>query len=145
MITNHILSEMFWQKGDYVKYLLYRISIFLILRLWTFWCSFTILFFPLTMWLSCLFTKVTILFADLHAYLDNMKAPWDLLKQRVKYYERVIKAMLKSLSVPLEKLKFVKGTDYQLSRQVWKNIFWGFFLWCREVVSPCTRSRSLTW
>ena len=26
--------------------------------------------------------EVTILFADLHAYLDNMKAPWDLLRLR---------------------------------------------------------------
>lgn len=67
--------------------------------------------------------EVTILFADLHAYLDNMKAPWDLLKQRVKYYEHVIKAMLKSLSVPLEKLKFVKGTDYQLSREYTLDVY----------------------
>jgi tyrosyl-tRNA synthetase len=34
----------------------------------------------------------------------------------VKYYEAVIKAMLKSIGVPLDKLKFVKGTDYQLSK-----------------------------
>ena len=60
--------------------------------------------------------QVTILFADLHAYLDNMKAPWELLSLRVQYYERVIKAMLKSIGVPLEKLKFVKGSDYQLSK-----------------------------
>ena len=59
---------------------------------------------------------MTILFADLHAYLDNMKAPWELLGHRVNYYESVIKAMLKSIGVPLEKLKFVKGTDFQLSR-----------------------------
>lgn len=64
------------------------------------------------------FPQVTILFADLHAYLDNMKAPWELLELRVKYYEQVIKAMLESIGVPLEKLKFVKGTDYQLSRSV---------------------------
>ena len=30
--------------------------------------------------------EVTILFADLHAYLDNMKAPWSLLEKRAKYY-----------------------------------------------------------
>lgn len=62
------------------------------------------------------FPQVTVLFADLHAYLDNMKAPWELLELRVKYYEQVIKAMLESIGVPLEKLKFVKGTDFQLSR-----------------------------
>ena len=38
--------------------------------------------------------EVTILFADLHAYLDNMKAPWELLKLRTEYYEHVIKAGL---------------------------------------------------
>ncbi len=35
--------------------------------------------------------EVTILFADLHAYLDNMKAPWELLKLRTQYYEHAIK------------------------------------------------------
>merc|ERR1719319_1371696 len=53
--------------------------------------------------------EVTILFADLHAYLDNMKAPWELLKLRTEYYEHAIKAMLMSIGVPLEKLRFVKG------------------------------------
>ena len=60
--------------------------------------------------------QVTILFADLHAYLDNMKAPWELLALRTQYYEHAIKAMLTALKVPLEKLKFVKGSDYQLSK-----------------------------
>nr|XP_057902279.1 tyrosine--tRNA ligase, cytoplasmic [Doryrhamphus excisus] len=67
--------------------------------------------------------EVTILFADLHAFLDNMKAPWDLLELRVKYYEEVIKAMLESIGVPLEKLKFVKGTDYQLSREYTLDVY----------------------
>jgi tyrosyl-tRNA synthetase len=60
--------------------------------------------------------EVTILFADLHAYLDNMKAPWELLAKRTEYYEVLIKSLLKSIGVPIEKLKFVKGTDYQLSK-----------------------------
>ncbi|XP_061838309.2 tyrosine--tRNA ligase, cytoplasmic isoform X1 [Nerophis lumbriciformis] len=67
--------------------------------------------------------EVTILFADLHAFLDNMKAPWELLELRVKYYEEVIKAMLESIGVPLEKLKFVKGTDYQLSREYTLDVY----------------------
>jgi len=57
---------------------------------------------------------VTILFADLHAFLDNMKAPWDLLKFRTQYYEELIKATLKSVGVPLDRLHFVRGTDYEL-------------------------------
>ncbi|TPX61622.1 tyrosine---tRNA ligase [Powellomyces hirtus] len=60
---------------------------------------------------------VTILFADLHAYLDNMKAPWDQLKLRTQYYIHTIKAMLTSIGVSIDRLKFVVGTDYQLSRE----------------------------
>ncbi|XP_037085830.1 tyrosine--tRNA ligase, cytoplasmic-like [Pollicipes pollicipes] len=67
--------------------------------------------------------EVTILLADLHAYLDNMKAPWDLLALRTEYYERVIKAMLKAIGVPLEKLKFIKGTDYQLSKEFTLDVY----------------------
>uniref|UniRef100_A0A8C5EQD9 Tyrosine--tRNA ligase n=2 Tax=Gouania willdenowi TaxID=441366 RepID=A0A8C5EQD9_GOUWI len=67
--------------------------------------------------------EVTILFADLHAYLDNMKAPWELLELRVKYYEQIIKAMLESIGVPLEKLKFIKGTDFQLSREYTLDVY----------------------
>ena len=35
--------------------------------------------------------QVTVLLADLHAYLDNQKAPWELLEYRTKYYEFIIK------------------------------------------------------
>lgn len=58
--------------------------------------------------------KVTVLFADLHAYLDNMKAPWELLRLRTQYYEAIIKAMLTSIGVPIDKLHFVVGTSYQV-------------------------------
>jgi len=67
--------------------------------------------------------EVTILFADLHAYLDNMKAPWSLLAHRTEYYQNIIKAMLESINVPLDKLKFVKGTDFQLSKEYVLDIF----------------------
>lgn len=66
---------------------------------------------------------VTILFADLHAYLDNMKAPWELLKLRAQYYEVVIKGILESIGVPLERLRFVRGTDFQLSREYILEVF----------------------
>lgn len=52
-----------------------------------------------------------------------MKAPWTLLEQRTKYYEAVIKAMLTSLGVPLEKLKFVQGTSYQLSKEYTLDVY----------------------
>ncbi|XP_032514556.2 tyrosine--tRNA ligase, cytoplasmic [Danaus plexippus] len=67
--------------------------------------------------------EVTILFADLHAYLDNMKAPWELLSLRTQYYEAAIKAMLTSINVPLDKLKFVRGTEYQLSKEYTLDVY----------------------
>lgn len=35
--------------------------------------------------------EVTILFADLHGFLDNQKSTWELLGHRAKYYEFLIK------------------------------------------------------
>lgn len=52
-----------------------------------------------------------------------MKAPWDLLEKRTEYYTLVIKAALKSIGVPIEKLKFIKGTDYQLSREYTLDVY----------------------
>lgn len=60
---------------------------------------------------------VTILFANMHAYLDNMKTSWDLLAKRTEYYEFLIREMLIFLEVPLNKLKFVEGTDFQLQEK----------------------------
>lgn len=81
--------------------------------------------------------QVTILFADLHAYLDNMKAPWALLHWRTEYYERVIKAMLRSIGVSLDKLRFVRGTNYQLDR--WDTVCAVCMLLLRTMVKHCRR------
>merc|ERR1711988_1009060 len=51
------------------------------------------------------------------------KAPWELLKLRTDYYEASIKAMLTSIGVSLEKLRFVKGTDYQLSKEYTLDVY----------------------
>jgi len=67
--------------------------------------------------------RVKILLADLHAYLDNMKAPWELLALRTQYYEHAIKAMLTAIGVSIEKLEFVQGTDYQLSREYTLDVY----------------------
>jgi tyrosyl-tRNA synthetase len=61
--------------------------------------------------------EVTILLADLHAFLDNQKAPWELLGHRVRYYQEVITAMLEALGVSVSKLKFVRGTTFQTTPQ----------------------------
>ncbi len=67
--------------------------------------------------------EVTILLADIHAYLDNMKSSWELLKHKKDYYEFLIKEMLKAIGVPLDKLKFVTGTDFQLKEQYTLDVY----------------------
>lgn len=67
--------------------------------------------------------EVTILFADLHAYLDAMKTSWDLLELRTEYYEKLIKQILIELDVDLNKIKFIKGSDYQLSKEYTIDVY----------------------
>lgn len=67
--------------------------------------------------------EVRVLLADLHAFLDNMKAPLEVVKYRAKYYECVIKSLLRSINVPIEKLDFVVGSSYQLSSEYTMDIF----------------------
>ena len=58
---------------------------------------------------------MTILFADLHAFLDNLKCTFALLEKRVEYYELVIKSLLLAINVPIDRLHFIKGTSFELS------------------------------
>ncbi|MHA2249252.1 MAG: tyrosine--tRNA ligase [Candidatus Kariarchaeaceae archaeon] len=61
--------------------------------------------------------EFTILLANLHAHLDDMKSPFDLLKYRTEYYKEVILGLLEGLSVDVSKLKFIVGTDFELSEK----------------------------
>lgn len=67
--------------------------------------------------------EVIILFADLHAYLDAMKTSWELLELRTEYYEKLIKQVLLELDVNLDKIKFIKGSDYQLSKEYTIDVY----------------------
>ena len=67
--------------------------------------------------------KVTILFADLHAYLDAMKTSWELLELRTKYYEKLLKEILIELNVDLNMIKFIKGSDYQLDKNYTIDVY----------------------
>lgn len=67
--------------------------------------------------------EVTVLLADLHAFLDNMKAPLEVVEYRAQYYERIIKGILNSIGVPIEKLKFTVGKSYQLNGDYTLDIF----------------------
>lgn len=67
--------------------------------------------------------EVTVLLADLHAFLDNMKATLETVQYRAKYYEYIVKAILKSINVPIEKLKFTVGSSYQQGPEYILDIF----------------------
>lgn len=57
--------------------------------------------------------EVKVLIADIHAVLDNLKSTMEIVEFRAQYYERVVKAILRSIGVPIEKLTFIKGSSYQ--------------------------------
>lgn len=67
--------------------------------------------------------EVKILLADIHAFLDNLKAPMELVGHRAKYYEFAVKAILKTIGVPIEKLIFVKGSDYQTQTKYTMDLY----------------------
>lgn len=49
------------------------------------------------------------LVADVHAFLDNLKAPLNLVEHRTEYYKYIIRTVFKSLGIPTDKLTFVTG------------------------------------
>ncbi|QIW99778.1 hypothetical protein AMS68_005296 [Peltaster fructicola] len=57
--------------------------------------------------------EVTILLADVHGFLDNLKAPLELVKERAVYYKYVIREAMKAVGVDISRLKFVTGSEYQ--------------------------------
>ena len=61
--------------------------------------------------------EVVILIADLHAVLDNLKSTFKQVEHRVQYYIKVIQEMLLSLGVDVSKVKFIKGSDFQLTKE----------------------------
>lgn len=67
--------------------------------------------------------EVVVLLADIHAFLDNLKAPLELVENRAKYYSKVITAILESVGVPTEKLEFVLGSSYQKSPEYTMDVY----------------------
>ncbi|PWN43550.1 tyrosine tRNA ligase [Ceraceosorus guamensis] len=61
--------------------------------------------------------EVKVLLADMHAFLDNLKAPIELVRHRVEYYRHVLIAVFKAIGVPVERLVFVVGSSYQLTAE----------------------------
>ena len=67
--------------------------------------------------------NVTILIADLHAFLDNMKSDFTQLDCRTQYYECMIKEMLQVLNVDISKLRFIHGRDFQLEKSYSMDVY----------------------
>ncbi|KFA61345.1 hypothetical protein S40285_05884 [Stachybotrys chlorohalonatus IBT 40285] len=67
--------------------------------------------------------EVTVLLADVHAFLDSLKAPIELVKHRAEFYRHVITSMLQAVGVPTEKLRMVLGSSYQLSAEYVMDVY----------------------
>ena len=67
--------------------------------------------------------EVVILLADIHGFLDNLKAPISLVESRAVWYRLVITAILESVGVPTEKLQFVLGSSYQKSPEYVMDVY----------------------
>jgi tyrosyl-tRNA synthetase len=67
--------------------------------------------------------EVTILLADIHGFLDNLKAPIELVEQRAEYYRLIMSELFKAVGVPLEKLKMVLGSSYQKSSEYVMDVY----------------------
>ncbi|SCV68585.1 BQ2448_706 [Microbotryum intermedium] len=61
--------------------------------------------------------EVKILLADVHAFLDNLKAPIELVQARAEYYRLLISSVFRSLHLSLDQVKFVVGSSYQYSAE----------------------------
>lgn len=62
-------------------------------------------------------TKPSFLLLDVHAFLDNLKAPLDLVAHRTQFYKHLLITVFKSLGIPTSSLRFVEGSSYQLTKE----------------------------
>ena len=67
--------------------------------------------------------QVKVLLADIHAFLDNLKAPIELVRHRVDFYKRILIAVFTAIGVPTERLTFVVGSSYQLTPEYTMDVY----------------------
>lgn len=67
--------------------------------------------------------RIKILLADIHGFLDNLKAPIELVQYRAEYYRFIVQSLLKALGVDISKLEFVLGSSYQLGSAYTMDLF----------------------
>jgi len=66
---------------------------------------------------------VTVLFADVHAVLDNLKSTFETVAKRVVYYEFLIREMLRLVGAPTDKIVFVRGSSFQYDREYTTQVY----------------------
>jgi tyrosyl-tRNA synthetase len=68
---------------------------------------------------------VVVLLADIHGFLDNLKAPVELVEHRVEYYRLTISALLRAVGVStqLNNLTIVQGSSYQKIAQYVMDVY----------------------
>lgn len=59
---------------------------------------------------------VTILVSDIISHLDAAQVPWEIAPCRGQYFLEVIKSALEVYKIPLDRVNFIKGSDYQCSK-----------------------------
>jgi len=67
--------------------------------------------------------RVKILLADMHAYLNNMKTPLELLDSRAKFYEYELKELYRAIGADVEKIEFIKGSDVELDKKYTLDVY----------------------
>lgn len=67
--------------------------------------------------------QVKVLLADIHAFLDNLKAPIELVRHRVDFYKRILIAVFTAIGVPTKRLTFVVGSSYQLTPEYTMDVY----------------------
>ncbi|KAF9766321.1 hypothetical protein IL306_001300 [Fusarium sp. DS 682] len=60
---------------------------------------------------------VKILLADVHAQMENLKAPFELIEHRCDYYKLLITSSLQAIGVDVSQLEFVVGSSFQDSKE----------------------------
>ena len=58
-----------------------------------------------------------------HGFLDNLKAPIELITYRAHYYRFVVIALLRAIGVPIENLEFSLGSEHQLTKEYTMDLY----------------------
>lgn len=81
--------------------------------------------------------KVKILLADLHGAMDG--TPWELLEKRYDYYKKAISEILKAVGTDMDKIDFVKGSEFQLKPEYTYDVLQ---LASKNSVNDCKKASS---